>query len=338
MMCIVHIHGQPFFSEEGAILKGVVDHLKGHRQIEGYLRRSMQKAHRLIQIRKVRQRLMTRTPDVERVDLKFSRRFRAFADASRHLSIPLLTHHLGTPAGYGVGSICAPVDRMSPGSVYRLSPYKSVCVLKTDSNASWAYVAHLYCDKPCKKHCGVCWRYAKGGLTTWIAVDKLGDDLITIAPRFANKKDLKVAVHATCFRVVGKSTPLHRERCQLLVHNVFEAAGTTLVPDDAHMLAALFPVRRFWYMCENGKELDPSRLECGECKKHLRWAGSQMCRTRGLGMTCIFQLLSPKLRCTGCGKTYVAWSPVVRAQLLSNVVPSERLDHVGNLFFGDVCY
>ena len=116
------------------------------------------------------------------------------------------------------------------------------------------------------------------------------------------------------------------------MYNIFEKAGITMTPEEAHMLAALEPVKRFWYADSNGKDMNPSILKCIQCHNPLRWGGSQMCRSRGLGMTCIFRLLSPKVRCVNCGKTWVAWNPVIRAQVPPNFAVVERLDHVGNRF------
>ena len=72
------------------------------------------------------------------------------------------------------------------------------------------------------------------------------------------------------------------------------------------MLAGLVPVKRLWYAFQDGTDMDPAMLMCSACQKPLRWAGAKRYRTRGLGMACLFQLISPKLRCTACSKTYVA--------------------------------
>ena len=197
-----------------------------------------------------------------------------------------------------------------------------------------AYVAHLHHVDCCRNvsHRGGCWRYAKQSQPAWVKIDTLGNDLISIAPRFAHKGDLKAPIHATCFRVVANPTPERHQNCQLLVHHVFETSGTTITAEEAHMLAGLVPVKRFWYAFQDGTDMDPAMLMCSACQKPLRWAGAQRCRTRGLGMACLFQLISPKLRCTACSKTYVAWSPAVRAQIPQNVAPTERLDCVGYRF------
>ena len=71
-----------------------------------------------------------------------------------------------------------------------------------------AYVAHLHHVDCCRNvsHRGGCWRYAKQSQPAWVKIDTLGNDLISIAPRFAHKGDLKAPIHATCFRVVANPT------------------------------------------------------------------------------------------------------------------------------------
>jgi hypothetical protein len=242
--------------------------LNAHRQIEIHLRKGMQKAHRLQKKRMIRQRLMVTPPDVDCADAKFSARVRAFAAAPQQIPIPLLTHRLAAPAGYSVPSLGAPTPCMSPGAVYRISNVLAGCVLKSNPSFGMAYVAHLHHVDCCRNvsHRGGCWRYAKQSQPAWVKIDTLGNDLISIAPRFAHKGDLKAPIHATCFRVVANPTPERHQNCQLLVHHVFETSGTTITAEEAHMLAGLVPVKRFWYAFQDGTDMDPAMLMCSACQ------------------------------------------------------------------------
>ena len=76
-----HPRSKNYLAEQGALLRGIANHLNAHRQIEIHLRKGMQKAHRLQKKRMIRQRLMVTPPDVDCADARFSARVRAFAAA-----------------------------------------------------------------------------------------------------------------------------------------------------------------------------------------------------------------------------------------------------------------
>ena len=224
-----HPRSKNYLAEQGALLRGIANHLNAHRQIEIHLRKGMQKAHRLQKKRMIRQRLMVTPPNVDCADAKFSARVRAFAAAPQQIPIPLLTHRLAAPAGYSVPSLGAPTPCMSPGAVYRISNVLAGCVLKSNPSFGMAYVAHLHHVDCCRNvsHRGGCWRYAKQSQPAWVKIDTLGNDLISIAPRFAHKGDLKAPIHATCFRVVANPTTVAMRKKRVGTSSKERALGST---------------------------------------------------------------------------------------------------------------
>ena len=330
-----HPRTKDFLMQGGKFLRGVVNHLNAHKVIEGYLQTSLTKADNKLKKWPVKPRFSIMQPQTGTVDAKFKQRIDAFAAASRMQSIHLLSHRLAAPAGYAVPSFETPPVILAPGSVYRLSPTSLACVLEINSEFEKAKVIFLECHLSCKMHqFSKCWKSPKRNVPTWVEIASLGDDLISIAPRCLKPSHLRVKAHAACFRVLGSRTPEEHQACAVRVRDVFaQCVITSLKAEDAHLLSALVPVRRFWYVHSNGKDFDHSALKCKKCKgKSLSWAGSQMCRTRGLGMTCIFRVLSPRLKCTSCGSTWVAWDQYIQNQIPEDVVPIEKLDHIGNRF------